>query len=60
MDLYVDHLVVGAADLDVGVKWVEDRIGGAPVFGGVHDGFGTSTPLFFIDWKGCPRPVRPA
>ena len=125
----VDHLVVGSADLDRGIRWVEERLGTAPVFGGVHDGLGTrnallglgdqylevlaldpeqagttssvseqvrplaepalvtlavgkselanpvpmsrvradgvrlqweleftSTPLFFIDWKDCPRP----
>jgi len=125
----VDHLVVAAADLDLGVRWVEERLGVAPVFGGVHVGVGTrnallslgdqylevlaldpdqagtssawseqirrlrtptlwtlavakplqdgklmsrlrsdgfrleweieftSTPLFFIDWKECPRPA---
>lgn len=130
MAAQVDHLVVGSADLDVGARWVEDRLGVAPVPGGVHDGFGTrnalvglgdlylevlaldpaqmgpssplseqitgltaptlltlavarsnlenavpmtrvrpdgvrlrweleftSTPLFFIDWKDCPRPT---
>jgi hypothetical protein len=126
---HVDHVVVGSADLDVGINWVKERLGTAPVFGGAHDGFGTrnallglgeqylevlavdpdqptasspvrdqveqletpvlltiavaksdlehpvsmsrvrpdgvrleweleftSTPLFFIDWKDCPRP----
>lgn len=125
----VDHIVVASADLDVGVRWVEERLGVAPVFGGVHVGVGTrnallglgdqylevlaldpgqaktsspwseqirslstprlwtlavakplqsgkpmsrvrsdgfrleweieftSTPLFFIDWKECPRPA---
>ena len=130
MSASVDHLVVGSADLDVGVRWVAERLGVAPVFGGVHDGLGTrnallglgdqylevlaldpeqaatsspiseqikiltapklltfavarsdlrkpvpvsrvradgvrleweieftSTPLFFIDWKDCPRPA---
>ena len=129
MSLSVDHLVVGSSDLDLGARWVEERLGAAPVFGGVHAGFGTrnallglgdqylevlaldpdqpgassslsdqiralsspilltlaiaktdlrnavpmsrlrpdgvlleweleftSTPLFFIDWKDCPRP----
>ena len=41
----VDHLVVGSADLDVGVGWVEDRLGVRPVFGGAHDGFGTRNAL---------------
>jgi hypothetical protein len=41
----VDHLVVGSADLDVGVRWVKERLGVAPVFGGIHDGFGTRNAL---------------
>jgi hypothetical protein len=41
----VDHLVVGCADLDAGVRWVEDRLGVTPVIGGVHDGFGTRNAL---------------
>ena len=129
MSAAVDHLVVGSPDLGLGARWVEERLGVAPVFGGVHAGFGTrnallglgdqylevlaldpdqpgassplkeqirvlsspvlltlaiaksdlqnavamsrvrpdgvlleweleftSTPLFFIDWKDCPRP----
>ena len=45
MGASVDHLVVGAADLDVGIRWVEERLGVAPVFGGVHDGIGTRNAL---------------
>jgi hypothetical protein len=41
----IDHLVVGAADLDRGIAWVQRRIGTAPVFGGTHDGFGTRNAL---------------
>lgn len=41
----VDHLVVGAADLDTGIAWVEERLGVAPVPGGVHDGVGTRNAL---------------
>ena len=37
--------MVGSADLDLGVGWVEDRLGIRPVFGGVHDGFGTRNAL---------------
>ena len=43
--LSVDHLVVASADLAVGVAWVEDRLGVAPVLGGVHAGFGTRNAL---------------
>lgn len=41
----IDHLVVGSADLDAGIAWVADRLGVAPVPGGVHDGFGTRNAL---------------
>ena len=41
----VDHLVVASADLAVGVKWVAERLGVAPVSGGVHAGFGTRNAL---------------
>jgi hypothetical protein len=43
--LTVDHLVIGSADLDRGMRWVEDRLGIPPVFGGVHVGFGTRNAL---------------
>jgi len=129
VSLAIDHLIVGSPNLDSGIEWITYRLGVAPVFGGVHDGFGTrnallglgdqylevlaldpnqagtssplsklvssltkptlltvaiaktdlehpfsmsrvradgvhlaweleltSTPLFFIDWKDCPRP----
>ena len=41
----VDHLVVASAELAVGVAWVEDRLGVAPVLGGVHAGLGTRNAL---------------
>ena len=41
----VDHLVVGSADLELGIAWIADRLGVAPVLGGVHDGFGTRNAL---------------
>jgi hypothetical protein len=44
----VDHLVVGAADLDTGIAWVEERLGVAPVPGGVHGGFGTRNALLAL------------
>lgn len=43
--MQVDHLVVGSADLDTGIAWVTERLGVAPVLGGVHDGFGTRNAL---------------
>lgn len=44
----VDHLVVGSADLDTGMRWIEQRLGVSPVAGGVHDGFGTRNALLGI------------
>jgi hypothetical protein len=41
----VDHLVVGSADLETGVRWVEERLGVSMVVGGVHDGWGTRNAL---------------
>jgi hypothetical protein len=41
----LDHLVVGSADLDTGVRWVEERLGVQPTFGGIHEGWGTHNAL---------------
>jgi Glyoxalase-like domain len=41
----VDHLVVGSADLETGVRWIEERLGVSPTFGGIHDGWGTINAL---------------
>jgi hypothetical protein len=32
------------------MRWVEDRLGVAPVFGGVHDGFGTRNALLGLGY----------
>ena len=45
MSARVDHLVVGAADLASGMRWIEDRIGVAPIAGGAHEGLGTHNAL---------------
>ena len=41
----VDHLVVGSADLDTGVQWVQERLGVVAVPGGSHPGAGTRNAL---------------
>jgi hypothetical protein len=41
----LDHIVIGAASLDAGVAWVEERLGVAPVPGGQHVAMGTHNAL---------------
>jgi hypothetical protein len=41
----LDHLIVGAADLDRGIDWVAARLGVRAVPGGSHAGFGTRNAL---------------
>lgn len=41
----VDHLVVGSPELSSGIRWVEERVGVAPIEGGSHEGLGTHNAL---------------
>lgn len=45
MPATLDHIVLGASDLERGVAWLEERTGVRAVFGGAHPGRGTHNAL---------------
>lgn len=44
----IDHILIGAADLDAGIRWVEERLGVAPEPGGSHARWGTRNALLSL------------